>query len=278
MKIKHHLQRATQQLHAVSDTASLDAMMLLSYILQMDRLALLLADDQNLTPAQSTAYETLIAKRAEGIPIAYLTGKKAFWTLDLQVNQHTLIPRPETELVVETALNLFPAEEEIAVADLGTGSGAIALAIASERSRWTITAVDISDEALQVAQANAQTYSLKNIRFVRSDWLHSVSSERFSLIVSNPPYLAEDDPHLTTAIRYEPQQALVSGPQGLEAFAHLIAAARSHLLPNGWLVLEHGYTQAAAVRSLFAEHHYTQIHSLKDLAAHERVTLARCGG
>ncbi len=273
MNIKTALHTATHTLAAL-DTPALDAAILLAFVLHVDRLTLLLWHERLLTTPQATHFESLIAQRAQGVPIAYLTGRKAFWSFELTVNEHTLIPRPETELLVETALQLFPRNTTLSAADLGTGTGAIAIALASERPAWHITATDISEEALAVARNNAKQQQ-QHITFLKSHWFSTLTGKKFHLIVSNPPYLAETDPHLATNIRYEPYQALVSDATGFASLAEIIAKATQHLYPQGWLLLEHGYQQAADVRDCFAAHHYHHIQSRQDLAGHYRITFAR---
>lgn len=275
MQITQALNQATQQLTPHSETAVLDAALLLSFILNITRLDLLLAGKQHLTDAQLNQFNALIVQRSEGIPIAYLIGKKSFWSLELAVNAHTLVPRPETELVVETALRLFPTQAALSVADLGTGSGAIALSLAVERPAWKILALDFSAQALAQAKQNAQACHLSNVTFLQSDWFEAISMQRFQLIVSNPPYLSEADPHLATGIRHEPRTALVSGVQGLDALTHIIVTAQHHLLSGGWLILEHGFQQAIAVQAIFAAQGYQSIQTVRDFQDQERVTLAQ---
>ena len=269
------LQEAVRSLTLHSDTPYLDASLLLAEVLNMDRLSLLVSQAKQLSSKEMTRFKQIIKLRAKGMPVAYLTGKKAFWSLDLKVNLDTLIPRPETEILVEAALGLFSNRDEIVVADLGTGSGAIALALALERPAWKITGVDISQAALEIASQNALAHGIQNVLFKKSNWFGKLKAERFDLIVSNPPYLSEKDPHLNTDIRYEPRDALVSGKSGLESITRLILQSKKHLNAGGWLILEHGYEQGPRVRDIFESQDYSNIYSLEDLSNQERVSLAQ---
>ncbi len=217
----------------------------------------------------------LPAARRGGEPVAYILGQQGFWKIDLEVAPHTLIPRPDTELLVETALELQPASPA-KVLDLGTGTGAIALALASDRPAWQVTAVDRVEEAAALAERNRQRLGLGNAQVRVSHWFDSLAGERFDLIVSNPPYIAAADPHLVAGdVRFEPSSALVAGADGLDDLRVIAAQAPAHLLPGGWLLLEHGYDQAAAVRALLAEQGFIEVASRTDLGGHERITLGR---
>lgn len=255
--------------------AALEAQLLLCHALCCTRGALLIREDELLQPVQLAAIERAAERRAHGEPLAYITGRKEFWSLDLLVTPAVLVPRPETELVVERCLALFEAPTAT-VADLGTGSGAIALALARERPSWQVTATDQSTAALAVAIANAAALSLANLRFCVGDWFAPLAAERFDLLASNPPYIALGDAALDDpALRHEPTSALASGPTGLEALTTLIAGAPAHLQESGWLVLEHGATQANAVADLLVARGFRHVRCHADLAGLARVTEAQ---
>jgi len=257
------------------DSAALDAQLLLAHALQRSRSWLLAHADATLDSAARAAFAALLARRVAGEPLAYITGRREFWSLLLAVNSAVLVPRPETELLVERALALLP-KAGARVADLGTGSGAIALALASERADWQLTAIDHSSAALAVAAANARELGLRNLRLLASNWFSSLAGERFDLLVSNPPYIAESDPALLDlALQHEPRMALSSGPEGLDALWAIIAGATAHLLPAGWLLLEHGATQAAAVATMLVAQGFTHVRCHADLAGLPRVTEAQ---
>lgn len=221
-------------------------------------------------------YEHLLLRRIAGEPVAYLTGTRGFWRFNLKVTPATLVPRPETELLVELALQRMPADRDLRVADLGTGSGAIALALASERARAAVVATDASAAALAVAHANAVALGIANVEFREGDWLAPLAGERFDLIASNPPYVAIGDPHLGQGdLRFEPAAALSSGIDGFDAIRAIARGAASHLLAGGWLLLEHGWEQGPQVRVLLAQSGFSEITSERDLGHRERVTLGR---
>jgi release factor glutamine methyltransferase len=256
----------------------LDAQLLLAHALGCARSALLVRGDEAVAPAQLEALALLLERRLRGEPLAYITGRREFWSLELQVSPAVLVPRPETELVVERSLALLavPAVEAAEIADLGTGSGAIALALARERPRWRITATDRSQAALAVAARNARALALDNVSFLASNWYQTLPGRRFALIASNPPYIAAADAALADpALRHEPLAALASGPTGLEDIAALIAGASAHLLEAGWLVLEHGATQAAAVAELLVAQGFSHVRCHVDLAGLARVSEAQ---
>ncbi|HZJ95267.1 MAG TPA: peptide chain release factor N(5)-glutamine methyltransferase [Thiopseudomonas sp.] len=259
-----------------SPTAQLDAELLLSFVLSKPRSYLYTWPDKVLSESQVAAYQELLQRRKNGEPVAYLLGRQGFWTLDLQVAEHTLIPRADTEILVETALQLTDANTAWQVLDLGTGSGALALALASERANWQITGVDRIESAVALAQANQQHTGLSNVKFLHSDWFSALAGQRYNLILSNPPYIAEHDPHLQQGdVRFEPLSALVSGPDGLADIRSIIAQAAAYLISPGWLLLEHGYDQASAVRALLEQAGFVEVRSQRDLAGHERVSLGR---
>lgn len=256
-----------------------DAEFLLVHLLEKPR-SWLFAHRDGLAPGETVAaFETLVQRRAAGEPVAYLTGQRGFWRFDLEVSPATLIPRPETELLVELALERLPPDRALSVADLGTGSGAIALALAFERPRARVIATDASAQALAVARANAETLQLGNVVFREGDWFVPLSGERFDLIASNPPYIALGDPHLEEGdLRYEPASALSSGIDGLDAIRSIAAGAPSHLEAGGWLLLEHGWDQGAAVRAVLANAGFVDVVTHRDLEDRDRVTLGRRPG
>jgi len=252
-----------------------DAQALLAHLLERDRGWLFAWGDKTLDDATAERYRELVAQRAAGTPVAYLTGSRGFWSLDLAVDEHTLIPRPETEHLVEKVLQLGAANQALRVLDMGTGSGAIALAIASERPHWQVTASDTSAGALAMAQRNAQSHAIRNVRFVHSDWFEHIHG-RFDLIASNPPYIADGDPHLAKGdLRFEPRSALAAGSDGLDDIRRIVAQAAQHLYPGGWLLLEHGWQQGAECRELLIAQGFTRVASERDLAGHERLSYGK---
>lgn len=291
---------ATKRLAETSDSARLDAEILLGHALGRPRTWVLAHDNDRAPPAARDKFRVLVDRRVLGEPVAYLTGKREFWSLDLGVRPGVLIPRPDTETLVQAALEL--GGEDCRVVDLGTGSGAIALALASERPRWRIVATDSEPAALEVARANAEGLGLADrITFVAADgrgsqirsygieenrgsdpmvanrsWYQVLDGMRFDLIVSNPPYVAEFDPHLDQGdVRFEPRTALVSGLDGLNDIGAIIAGAREHLNDNGWLLLEHGHDQSAKVADLMHAVGFDTIRHWMDLGGHVRVTGGR---
>ena len=271
MKLGAALREAREMLAATSDSARLDAELLLAQVLGCQRAQLLLRDDEELPVIVSDAYRELLQRRADGEPVAYLIGRQGFWTLDLEVDHDVLVPRPETELLVELALSLMARETTAELVDLGTGSGAIALALKQERPGAQVDASDASSAALAVAQRNAWRLDL-HVDFHGGSWWDALPAHRrYALAVSNPPYVAADDPHLA-ALRHEPLQALSDGADGLQDLATIIAGAPPRLLPGGWLLVEHGYDQGEAVRALFGAAGFTRIETRRDLEARERCT------
>lgn len=257
------------------DEARLDAELLLSHALDRPRSWFYAHSGDLLEPRDGTAFEALLRRRQRGEPVAQITGHRGFWSLDLAVTADTLIPRPETELLVELALARLPRTEPRRVLDLGTGTGAIALAIAGERPLADVTAVDASEAALQVARDNAAQAGLA-LRLLASDWFSAVAGESFDLIASNPPYIAEGDPHLQQGdLRFEPRSALASGPEGLDAIRVITRDAPAHLRPGAWLLVEHGHEQGPAVRALFAAAGLGSVATERDLEQRDRVTLGR---
>ena len=249
---------------------------LLEHFLGLSALELKYRADQELSAAQEQMYVQALARIAAGEPLAYITGSQPFWTLDLKVTHDTLVPRPDTEVLVETVLALS-LQRDAVIVDLGTGTGAIALALASERPDWQVTATDIYLPTLAVAQENASKHALNQVQFACGAWfeaLGSAAEPRFDLIVSNPPYIDANDAHMS-ALAAEPERALVAADQGLADILQIISQGKHWLKANGWIALEHGYDQALAVQAIFAEHGFSDIRTVKDYAGNDRVTLAQ---
>ena len=256
--------------------ASLDAEILLSFILNKPRSYLRAWSEHVLTPEIETAFHAFITRRLRGEPIAYITGKKEFWSLDLLVTPATLIPRPETECLIDVALSLFNGLEKIKVADLGTGSGAIALALASEHPVWQISATDVSEAALAIAKENAARLQIHNVSFYQGSWCEALPSADFNLIISNPPYIAQEEWGLyEDGLLFEPRDALVSGLDGFDSIREIVQAAKGYLMSNGYLMIEHGFWQGPVTRELFEQARYTEIKSVCDLSGQERFTLGK---
>jgi release factor glutamine methyltransferase len=256
----------------------LDAELLLAHVLGASRAGVVARDERELTPEEQGDFELLLGRRLAGEPLAYLTGTKEFWSLELEVTRDVLVPRPETELLVEWGLSCLPGPAP-RVLDLGTGSGAIALAIARERPGASIVATDISAAALAVARRNARRLRLANVELLHGAYFEPLADRApgdaaFAAILSNPPYVAAGDPHLA-ALGFEPAGALVSGRDGLEALRAIVAGAPRHLQPGGWLLVEHGGAQGAAVRALFAQAGFDAVETRRDLAGHGRATGGR---
>jgi release factor glutamine methyltransferase len=254
-------------------TARIEVQMLLQHVLGVSRAHLLAHPEHELTEEQAAPYRAMLKRRLAGEPLAYILGEREFYGLRFKVTPATLIPRSDTELLVDLALQRIPREGGCRVLDLGTGSGAIALSIAHTRPNAEVTAVDASSAALEVALFNTRRLELKNVRLVQSHWFDSLAGERFDVIASNPPYIAAGDAHLSQGdVRFEPREALVSGMDGLDDIRHIIAGAREHLNSHGWMLLEHGYDQAAQVRSLMRQSGFASVFSARDLAGIERVS------
>ena len=253
-----------------------DAQVLLAHVVGCNRTWLVAHAGDPLTRVHADAFFALAKRRRDGEPVAYLTGEREFWGLSLTVTPDVLIPRPETETLVELALTWLPVDASVRVLDLGTGSGAIALAIASERPGATVLAIDRSANVVAIARGNAQKLGLHNVRFAVTDWYAAVASAHFDMIVSNPPYVAERDPHLEEGdLRHEPASALASGADGLAALRVITAGAPEHLAPGGLLLVEHGHDQASAVRDLFTAAGFDEITMRRDLAGISRVVGGR---
>jgi len=258
-----------------SPSARLDAELLLAAALGKPRSFLRTWPERVVDREARERFEGWLVRRRAGEPVAYILGRQGFWSLDLEVAPHTLIPRPDTELLVETALQLLPASPA-RVLDLGTGTGAIALALACERLSWQVSGVDRIPEAVALAERNRERLRLANVGFRQSHWFSALEGERFALIVGNPPYIPGSDPHLQQGdVRFEPKSALVAGHDGLDDIRLIVAQAPRFLEPGGWLLLEHGYDQAAAVRDLLLGNGFSEVESRRDLGGHERISLGR---
>ncbi|MHA3104097.1 peptide chain release factor N(5)-glutamine methyltransferase [Acinetobacter sp. ANC 3791] len=250
-----------------------EAIWLLEHIVQVGALELKFRLEQSLTEVQAQRYLAGLQRLEQGEPLAYVTGSQPFWTLDLKVTSDTLVPRPDTEILVDTVLNL-ELPEQCSMVDLGTGTGAIALALASERPHWRVLATDIYLPTLQVAQENAQRHQLQQVRFACGAWFDAIPTQKFDLIVSNPPYIDPEDVHLQQ-LGAEPQRALIAQQKGLADLKIIIDQAVNWLNPQGWVVLEHGYDQGAAVRGIFSQAGFSQIRTVQDYGKNDRVTLAQ---
>ncbi len=269
----HELLSDHDKLALVSPSARLDAELLLAHCLGCSRTYLYTWPERSVTPLEQQQFRELLARRVAGEPVAYITGQREFWSLQLHVSPCTLIPRPDTERLVEVALAELK-EGEASVLDLGSGSGAIALALAKERPLWRLTGVDIEPQAVELATTNAHRHALDNVRFLQSDWFTGLAhDERFHMIVSNPPYIDSEDPHLTQGdVRFEPRRALVAQKQGVAAIATIAADARAFLRPRGWLLFEHGALQGPAVRTLLSQAGFTDVTTWHDWGRRERVS------
>ncbi len=274
ISIAESLLSAQGRLQSSSESARLDAEVLLAHVIEKSRTYLHTWPEHLITDEQLTHYQQVIQRRAQGEPVAYLTGRQEFWSLSLKVTPATLIPRPETELLVEKALEKIPVHGRLHVLDLGTGSGAIALAIAKERTMCHVVAVDMSAEALEVAAHNANEHSIQNVEFLQSDWFSKLVLPKFDLILANPPYICDDDPHLyQDSIRFEPVTALTAGTDGLHDLRLIINQAKPYLTQQGWLLVEHGYDQATAVQALLIAAGYHEIADFNDYAGQARLAM-----
>jgi release factor glutamine methyltransferase len=274
--IKSVLTEACSTLKSISDSALLDAEVLLCQTLNQPRSHLRAWPDKLIQPEQLAAFRALIEQRQRGTPIAYITGNREFWSRDFQVTPDVLIPRPDTELLIELSLKLVPADEPVKIIDLGTGSGIIAITLAAELPRAQISATDLSLAALHIARLNANKHHVCNIAFYHSDWFADIPETKFNLIISNPPYIAEDDSHLEQGdVRFEPQSALSAPEQGLADIRIIAEHARNYLEPGGHLLIEHGYNQQQQVQALFTNLHYDNVQNYKDLSGQPRVTYGR---
>lgn len=266
------LQQAAERI--ASDSPRLDAELLLSHVTGLSRTSFRAWPEREVSAAHAAEFETLVSERVAGKPVAYLLGHQEFWSLPLYVSSSTLIPRPDTECLVETALSL-PLPDRARILDLGTGTGAIALALASEHGDWQVTACDCVDDAVELARRNAQALEL-SVQVVQSSWFSGLAAGTFDLIVSNPPYIASTDHHLEQGdVRFEPSSALVSGSDGLDDIRLIVAQAPDWLDAGGWLLVEHGFDQAKAVRLLFESRGFVKVESRKDYGDRDRLTLGQ---
>lgn len=275
--------RRAPELAAVSDSARLDLELLLCQILERDRIWLYTWPEALLNDAQRLEFERLLARRLAGEPLAHITGRRDFWSLSLQVDASTLIPRPDTESLVEATLECFaddPGNQPRALLDLGTGTGAVALALASEKPHWQLLGLDLSPVAVELAERNRVELGLTNVEFWQSDWFSALSgAERFDAIVSNPPYIAPEDPHLSQGdLRFEPHSALVAKDEGLADLAWIAKRAPDYLKAGGWLLLEHGWEQGPDVRRLLTQVGFRAVETLRDLGDQERISRGRLEG
>ncbi|WP_253377501.1 peptide chain release factor N(5)-glutamine methyltransferase [unidentified bacterial endosymbiont] len=272
MDFQHWLRHAASAL-SESESPKRDAEILLEHVTGKARTYLLAFGETALTPEQETQLAALLARRKTGEPVAHLVGEREFWSLPLYVSAATLIPRPDTECLVEQALARLPAKR-CRILDLGTGTGAIALALASERPDCTVTAVDVMPDAVALAQRNLERLGFSNVSVRQSSWFSALESDTFEMIVSNPPYIDQHDPHLAQGdVRFEPLTALVAARAGMADLDHIVTTSREHLLPEGWLLVEHGWTQGEAVRALFTTAGYTAVETCRDYGGNERLTL-----
>lgn len=274
MIVRQWLRAAIARL-AGSESPKRDAEILLGFVTGKSRSWIIAFDDSELSAEQLSQLEALLARREKGEPVAWLTGQREFWSLSLSVSPDTLIPRPDTELLVEQALAHLP-DTASTILDLGTGTGAIALAIASERPDCQVMGVDRIAAAVALAESNAQRLGITNARFRLSNWFSAVSDKQFTLIVSNPPYIDAEDEHLQQGdVRFEPDSALIAGDSGLADIKQIAAEAGHYLLPGGWLMLEHGWQQADAVRDILLQNHFVHATTCKDYGGNDRVTYAQ---
>lgn len=258
-----------------SESAAVDVRLLLCHCLQCDPVHLLTWPHKPVSEQNSARFKQLVAQRKLGHPIAYLLGYRDFWSLRLKVSNATLIPRPETELLIETSLNLELPGQAV-VLDLGTGTGAIALALASERPNWRIMGIDKSLDATILAEENALTNNITNVNFRQSDWFSAISAQKFDLIVSNPPYVEDNSHYLQQGdVRFEPLSALISGPDGLDDIRKIISESRHYLNHQGWMLLEHGYLQGPNIQLLLQQAGFNEINTLNDLNHLPRITIAQ---
>ncbi|EMM6514348.1 peptide chain release factor N(5)-glutamine methyltransferase [Enterobacter ludwigii] len=274
MEFQHWLRQAASEL-SESESPKRDAEILLEFVTGKARTYLLAFGETQLSAEQEAQLATLLARRKTGEPVAHLVGEREFWSLPLYVSPATLIPRPDTECLVEQALSRLPAQA-CRILDLGTGTGAIALALASERPDCEVTAVDVMPDAVALAQRNVARLGFPNVIVLQSSWFSALDNRTFGMIVSNPPYIDEHDPHLTQGdVRFEPLTALVAANEGLADIVHIVTTSRQHLLPGGWLLVEHGWTQGDAVRDVFIAAGYRAVETCRDYGGNDRLTLGQ---
>ncbi len=277
MRIDELLKGASERLTFVSDTGPLDAQLLLAHVLDVPTSYFYTWPEKQVEVTVIEVFEALLKRREKGEPVAYLLGHQAFWALDIEVAPCTLIPRADTERLVEVALSVMEEGKTVRILDLGTGTGAIALSLASELPMSKVIGVDLVDEAVALATRNAKRNRIQNAEFIQSSWFDSLEkTERFDLIVSNPPYIDPEDEHLSQGdVRFEPKSALVAENHGLADIEHIISAAQGFLLPKGYLMFEHGYDQASEVQRRFIEAGFVKVESFQDLGGNDRVTIGQ---
>lgn len=276
MNISQALKQATAALTESSPSAAVDAQVLLTFVLECNTAHLAAWPEKELDQQQSTLYQQLIQKRSQGHPVAHLTGSREFWSLNFSADNSTLIPRPETETLVEFILEKFNGKKKLKLLDMGTGTGNIAISLARENPDWLVTGSDISEPALNLAKQNSKQLQTDNTVFVHSDWFDNITEHGFDIIVSNPPYIIDDDPHLSEGdVRFEPRAALTAGNTGMDDIEHLCQHAKTYLKNNGFLIIEHGYNQAQLVSDCFVKNAFTEIEQRQDLSGHTRMTAGK---
>jgi len=275
-ELGNYLSDAAAVLATRSDSPRLDAEILLGLVLRKPRSYLHAWPERMLSEEERHRYNLMIRRRFSGEPMAYISGVREFWSMPLRVNRQVLIPRPETELLVEKALNHIPEDEELRVLELGSGCGAVSLAIAHERPKAEVIGVDISEDALTIARLNARLFKIANVEFLHSNWFDAVRGQKFNVVVSNPPYVINRDEFLLAGdLRFEPEVALAGGDDGLECFRQIIDRAHNYIVRQGWLLFEHGTDQERGIRRLLEAQRYYDITCYQDAAGHDRVTECR---
>jgi release factor glutamine methyltransferase len=276
MYIRQALQLARQSLAETSPTADLDAQVLLCHVLQCNSAHLIAWPEKQLDEVQQRHFLQLIERRRQGHPVAHLTGQREFWSMDFMVDESTLIPRPETETLIEYVLEEHSQHSSLKLLDMGTGTGAIAIVLAKENPGWQVHACDISPQAIQLAERNRDKHEINNLTLVKSDWFSDIDDTDYDIIISNPPYIDADDPHLDQGdVRFEPASALISDDQGMKDIEHLCSQAKGYLNNPGWLIVEHGYDQAEQVADCFTKYGYSEITQRQDLSGHIRMTAGK---